>query len=127
MIYLLKSIEGKHIYLKIGYLEKWKESYNVFRNNSDLNLKVLALIKEGTKGDELALHRHFKDYWILGGYGWFKFNDKIINFFKNNTTIEEIRKVVPPLDLSAQPKKKVEVAKISEPEKKQQKEEIKKK
>lgn len=126
MIYLLKSIEGKHVYLKIGYLEKWKENYNVFCNNSELNLKVLTVIREGTKGDELALHRHFKKHWISGGYGWFKFDDEIINFFKNNTTIEAIRRVVPPIDLSAQKKKKVEVAKISEPEKKQQ-QEIKKK
>lgn len=126
MIYLLKSIEGKHVYLKIGYLEKWKENYNVFCNNSELNLKVLTVIKEGTRGDELALHRHFKKHWISGGYGWFKFDDEIINFFKNNTTIEAIRRVVPPIDLSAQTKKKVEVAKISEPEKKQQ-QEIKKK
>ena len=106
MIYLLKSIEGNHTYIKIGYLEEWKPYYETFKK-SDSNPKLLCLM-EGNKVDVLALHRFFKDYWYAGGYGWFKYCNNIIDFFRNNNTIDKIRKAIPPVEVPKTKKKEEE-------------------
>lgn len=86
IIYLILSAEidenGDTIQkiLKIGYTSERnkKRRFKAYELHNP-GCKILSMIK-GTRKDESALHQYFKDLHWRGE--WFKFDQRIINYFK---------------------------------------------
>lgn len=103
MIYVIKSIGKEDTNLpvslsnmieiiKIGYaddkgIKKRLSSYDTHNKSYD----ILFLIPEGTQRDERNLHIHFRNLKYKSEWFLVDPNHTIENFFKENTTIENIR------------------------------------
>ena len=87
--------------IKIGYTDNWRKRIDQYKLHNP-GIKVLFIYSEGTEEDEKSLHQLFNNYKYPDyGNEWFNYSDDIINFFKNNTTIKDVRKYFKPKKLSA--------------------------
>lgn len=80
--------------LKIGYTsDQRKESrYSQYKMHYPL-FKLLGEIPGGNEDDEKLVQKYFNEFrYSEYGLEWFKYKEEIIDFFKNNTTIEKTRK-----------------------------------
>jgi hypothetical protein len=75
--------------IKIGFTKDFKRRQLTYLTNTP-RFDILYLFPEGTDVDEYRLHQRFDKYRDgqgLNGKEWFKWNEEIIDFFENNTTI----------------------------------------
>lgn len=89
IIYLILSAEldedGEVVQkiLKIGYTEEKEKRFKAYELHNP-GCRVLYII-EGTRDDETSLHECFKDLQWRGE--WFKYDERIINYFKDHQSI----------------------------------------
>ena len=90
--------------VKIGYTEDLKSRLSLYNSDSP-GFKILFIIEDPTitKFDEDRLHQYFQKYRKgkdLNGREWFIFDWEIYNFFNTYKTIQEIRDVIPAIEVS---------------------------
>ncbi len=100
MVYVLKSSafdenENQIKLIKIGYTDNWEKRYAQYKLHNP-TVKVLCLYEDGNEEDEKSLHSYFSEYKYKDyGNEWFYYNEKIVNFFPINDTIDKIRAIIP--------------------------------
>lgn len=96
MIYLIKSASWNkeenrfEFILKIGYT-KDSSAQNRFSSyvNHNPTSEILFKIQNATRRQEGSLHNYFKDFRVYGKE-WYKYDDGIVEFFKEHTTAESL-------------------------------------
>ena len=82
--------------IKIGFSNNFDKRLEVHKS-SHPTLTVLFTIEDGTEEDEFRIHEYFRKLRLpyTNSREWFFYCDKIVEFFKNHATIEDIRNSIP--------------------------------
>ena len=105
IIYVLKSSaygdnQGEYIDLiKIGFSDNWSKREASYKNHNP-TIKLLFLYEGGSLEIEKSIQQYFKSFQYKYGRDWFYYNETIIDFFKSNSTLDEIMKIIPLCKLS---------------------------
>ena len=113
MIYVIKVEYHECTLVKIGYTEDMNKErrFSQYRMHNPL-CEVLYELSEGTTDDETNLHYHFRSLKFRRSGSnfkeWFYYSEDIDEFFKENDTIEKVRRSILEVD------KKLKVSELKE-------------
>ena len=116
MIYLIKSASWNkeknsfEFILKIGYT-KDTSAQNRFSSyiNHNPTSEILFKIPNATRRQEGSLHNYFKDFRVYGKE-WYKYDDDIVEFFKEHTTKDSLNNL-PKYEFHSERKSRITVSK----------------